>query len=130
MRTLIVFLLSMYSGMIFGLSHSISDPSLTVPCVVTRAIDGDTIELRPDIRFRGRLIGCWVNDGSENDRAAKRYLETLVGQTVTVTVPIPRGDLWRSMTLSRVLVDVLHGDQNVSEHIVSQGWGTETKTKE
>lgn len=90
---------------------------LTFDGVVTRVIDGDTVEVQTTLTHRIRLIDCWCEEtrlGRNTDEAAKaRGLEArhylawaLLPQTnneVRVHIPGHGGDLSQLATLGRVL---------------------------
>mgnify|MGYP002624333482 CR=1 FL=1 len=111
---------------------------VTFSGVVTRVVDGDTVEVEVRRTVRVRLLDCWspetrTTDDDEKRRglAAKRYLsEIALRKRATVFVPIdPDARFGDSMTFGRALGHVwLDGeDDSLSEMMVSSGHGTVTR---
>ncbi|GAB5444350.1 MAG: hypothetical protein Fues2KO_46990 [Fuerstiella sp.] len=83
---------------------------------VVRVIDGDTIEVTPDVTHRVRLIDCWCEETrlgrhtDEDDKAAglaaKAHLEGLLAgcdNRVRIHIPGQQGDLSKLSTLGRLI---------------------------
>lgn len=124
---------------------------ITVPAVVVRVLDGDTIVVRSGLEYRIRLLDCWTPESRQDSRvtpaqqerskqlglAAKARLEAVCppGTPVIVTIPVnDDGDLSESMTLNRFLgrvwvnqkkPDLPSGD--VSAILVREGHAYPTK---
>lgn len=114
---------------------------LVTEAVVTRVIDGDTVEVQPLLpATRLRLLDCWApetrtTDPDEKARGieSRMHLRRLLmdGQRVLIEVP-GNADLDEVLTFGRVLGRIwIHnnaGDlENVSELQVEAGHATETK---
>lgn len=99
-------------------------PALTLPCTVTRVIDGDTVEVEVKLRVRVRLIDCWAPELRENGgQAAKAHLEqTLAGsRSQTLSVPLNTENLGAAMSFERVVGHLWAGDTLVSDEQVRSG---------
>lgn len=83
---------------------------LTVDANVIKIVDGDTIDVRVEFKFRVRLLDCWAPESRTRDAAekirglaSKGYLLDLAdGQRVRVHVP-GSDNLAEVLTLDRVL---------------------------
>ena len=124
------------------------DPAWTTKAVVTRVIDGDTLEVEIRRTMRVRMLDCWAPeskidprvDDSQQDREkkkglkAKAHLEELAaGKVVIVRVPVdPTGDVAKSITMGRILghVWVENDSKSLSERQVEGGYATKNKPDE
>jgi len=100
---------------------------------MTRVIDGDTVEMNWFGRsVKIRLLACWVDDGSEDDRAAAEFLQQFIGQSLIVWVPTTEAkNVFSVLTFDRVLAWIWSADdeESINEAIVRNGWGTAEKPK-
>lgn len=121
--------------------HQPPQRGLTTEAVITRVIDGDTVEIQPLLPvMRIRLLDCWAPETRTKDAAekaagidSKNHLRRLLmdGQRVLVEIP-GKQDLDDTLTMGRVLGRVwIHDNagvlQNVSELQVEAGHATATK---
>jgi hypothetical protein len=116
--------------------------------IPNRIIDGDTIvcDWLPGDEVRVRLDRCWVEDGSEMDERAAKYLEQYMGKRLWCVLrtdvdakgrPIPDdvGLVFRvgeRRTFNRFLAWLWEpGDEpeSINEALVRLGWATEEKPK-
>lgn len=121
-------------------------PSWTTPAVVTRVIDGDTLDVEIRRTVRIRLLDCWAPESKIDARlpaaerdaakragiASKAHLTLIAqGQQVIVQIPTdPDGNFSQSITLGRVLGNVwIQSDpsQTLSEKQVAAGHATKNK---
>lgn len=114
---------------------------LTTEAVITRVIDGDTVEVQPMLPvMRIRLLDCWAPETRTKDAAkkaagmdSKNHLKRLLADGQRVLIEIPGNqNLDDTLTMGRVLGRVwIHDNagqlQNVSELQVNAGHATETK---
>jgi len=103
-------------------------PRLVLPVHIVRVIDGDTVEVKPNIVLTVRLLDCWVADDTDKDKQAAEYLKTFVNKRLLLDVPLG-GDnrIRRAFSFGRVLGRLYAGRQQLNAEIVRQGWGTRTK---
>lgn len=114
---------------------------LTTEALITRVIDGDTVEVQPLLPVtRIRLLDCWAPETRTKDLDqktrgidAKNHLRHLLmdGQRVLIEIP-GNQNLDETLTFGRVLGRVwIHDNagqlQNVSELQVEAGHATATK---
>jgi endonuclease YncB( thermonuclease family) len=119
----------------------------TTSGVVSRVIDGDTVEFETTRRIRVRLRDCWAPEShldrrvNEIDREAQKlkgiasaeHLRLLVdGKTATLHVPTLAEfggvqDMTSVLTLGRVIGDIWTPEGNVAEIQVARGYATRTK---
>lgn len=123
------------------------EPNWTTRAVVTRVIDGDTVEVEIRRTLRVRMLDCWAQESrhdprlpeSERDaarergQAAKAHLQQLAdGRAVTVQIPLdPGGDMSRAITMGRVLGRVWLVDdpgESLAEKQVKAGHATAERT--
>lgn len=123
------------------------EPNWTTRAVVTRVIDGDTVEVEIRRTLRVRMLDCWAQESrhdprlpeSERDaarergQAAKAHLQQLAdGRAVTVQIPLdPGGDVSRAITMGRVLGRVWLVDdpgESLAEKQVKAGHATAERT--
>jgi endonuclease YncB( thermonuclease family) len=116
---------------------------LTVDAEVIKIVDGDTIDVRVEFKFRVRLLDCWAPESRTRDTAekilglaSKGYLLDLAdGQRVRVHVP-GSDNLAEVLTLDRVLgraYILKDGDPELSDlswQMVQAGHATPIKIKE
>ena len=140
-------LLGLVAGL-FGAATQAPQHGTTLPCTVTRILDGDTLEITLEPRTaRVRLIDAWAREvhrvnKDENGKqrkeadilgdleaglAAKAYLESLAsGKAATVVIPYHQ-NLGDETTLGRVLGLVYVGDIDLSEEMVKSGHAKKVK---
>ena len=124
------------------------DPAWTTKAVVTRVIDGDTLEVEIRRTMRVRMLDCWAPeskidprvDESQQDREKKKGLkskahleELAAGKVVIVRVPVdPTGDIAKSITMGRILghVWIEHDSKSLNERQVEGGYATKNKPEE
>lgn len=111
---------------------------LTLPCIVRRVIDGDTVEISlpgSDRRWPIRLLDCWAPElPTEAGQIAKRAAEELVADAdqTSVFLPAPRDamKLLAMTTMGRLLGHVfLRTDQTLSEAMVQRGMAFKEKPR-
>ena len=113
-------------------------PSWTTPAVVTRVIDGDTLDVEVRRTLRIRLLDCWAPESRTKDieekrrgMEAKAALLKLLAADSHVTVRIPTdGQLAMADVLSmgRFLGDVWLSDgRRVADVLREQGHAFATK---
>ena len=111
---------------------------IQIPGVVTKVIDGDTIEIRFERTMRIRLLDCWSPETRTKDLVekakgikAKKHLQKLIdGQEVEITIPIDSdGKFGDSMSFGRVLAYVqrLTDGADLSELQVETGHATKER---
>lgn len=114
------------------------EPSLTGSGRVVKVIDGDTIEVVSEIRFRIRLIDCWCPETRTKDAAEKRrgqdarsFLTCIAhGRAVLYSIPFGKS-LGDSITLGRVLARVrLADNQSIDLSSIMVEAGHASKSKE
>ena len=120
----------------------------TLPCQVTRIIDGDTLEIEFEPRTaRIRLLDCWckeahrvnfdaagkrrkeadIIDDLEAGQAAKAYLASLAeGRAATIWIPYHQ-NVGDETTLGRVLGRVYVGGCDLSVEMVESGHAKKAK---
>jgi len=116
----------------------------TTRAVVTRVIDGDTLEVETRKVLRIRLLDCWAPESridpripedeqlEEKERGlrSKERLEEIAGgKEVIVHIPLD-GDLSQVITMGRLLGRVWLADdptESLSEKQVRGGYATKTK---
>lgn len=126
------------------MKHQPPRRGLTTEALITRVIDGDTVEVQPLLpAMRIRLLECWASEihlGKHTTPAdkvrgidSKNHLKRLLmdGQRVLIEIP-GNADLDETLTMGRVLGRIwIHDNagqlQNVSELQVEAGHATETK---
>lgn len=111
---------------------------ITFPGVVTRVLDGDTLEVRVERTVRIRLLDCWAPETRTKDadekragQAAKRHLHKLaIDKAVAVHVPIEADARFgEAMSMGRVLGYVQLADgTDLSQEMVAAGHATKKKT--
>ncbi len=130
-----------------GPSRHAPDPSWVTRAVVTRVVDGDTVEVEIRRTLRVRMLQCWAQESRHDPRlpepdrdaakargqAAKAHLQQLAeGQAVTVQVPLDAsGDVSKAITIGRVLGHVwLISDpaESLAEKQVKAGHATPERT--
>lgn len=103
---------------------------LTARAIVTRIIDGDTLDVELRWPVRIRMLNCYAPEihGEEKPKGekAKRALERMAppGTQVHINIPTEKADsLGDILTLDRVLglVWVEGDDESLSELMVAQG---------
>lgn len=119
----------------------------TTSGVVSRVIDGDTVEFETTRRIRVRLRNCWAPESHLDRRvpeiareaqrlkgiASAEHLRLLVqGKPVKLHVPTlaeydGAQDMTSVLTLGRVIGDIWTPDGNVAEIQVERGYATRTK---
>lgn len=151
-----LFFLALWNGLSLAADKP-PDPSWTTKGVVTRVIDGDTVEVETRRVMRVRFLDCWAPESKIDPRVAaeitdlekrksiqdqekqkglksKAHLEELAaGKVVTVRIPMDAGgDIAKSITMGRVLGHVwVDGDsQSLSERQVGGGYATVAKPEE
>lgn len=111
---------------------------LTLPCIVRRVIDGDTVIVSipgSQRQWRIRLLDCWAPElSTEAGQAAKRAAEELVADAdkLSVFVPAPANAVapLSILTMGRVLGHVfLRTDETLSEAMVARGLAVKEKPK-
>lgn len=124
-----------------NMKHRPPQRGLTTEALITRVIDGDTVEVQPMLPvMRIRLLDCWAPEtrtknldekarGIESRMNLRRLL--MEGQRVLVEIP-GKQDLDETLTMGRVLGRIWTHDnagnlQNVSELQVEAGHATATK---
>ena len=104
--------------------------------VVTRVLDGDTVEVEVRRTVRVRLLDCWAPETRTKDRAEKRRgiaarkaLQAMVdGEQVVVDVPIDaQGKFGDSTSMGRVLGYLWHKGQDVAAAMIAAGHAKRTK---
>ena len=104
--------------------------------VVTRVLDGDTVEVEVRRTGRVRLLDCWAPETRTKDEAEKRRgiaareaLRAMVdGEHVVVDVPIDaQGKFGDSTSMGRILGRLWHQGQDVAAAMVAAGHATRTK---
>lgn len=123
------------------MKHTPPQRGLTTEALITRVIDGDTVEVQPLLPvMRIRLLDCWAPETRTKDVAekaagmdSKNHLKRLLmdGQRVLIEIP-GNQELDETLTLGRVLGRIWTHDnsgqlQNVSELQVAAGHATESK---
>lgn len=125
------------------------DPGWTTRGVITRVIDGGTVEVEITRKIVVMLRNCWASEKRmdpslpEIDRNAAKlrgvasavYLQQLAeGQPCTVSIPTHTEDdgvtqdIADSLTMGRVVGDVwIHGGLNLAAVQVARGYATRTK---
>ena len=126
------------------------DPGWTTRGVISRVIDGDTVEVEITRKIVVRLRDCWapekrIDPSIKNDidrNAAKLrgvasavHLQQLAeGQPCTVSIPTHADDdgvtqdIADSLTMGRVIGDVwIHGGLNLAAVQVQRGYAARTK---
>ena len=125
------------------------DPGWTTRGVISRVIDGDTVEVEITRKIVVRLRDCWAPEKRldpslpEIDRNAEKlrgvasavHLQQLAeGQACTVSIPTHADDdgvtqdIAASLTMGRVVGDVwIHGGLNLAAVQVQRGYATRTK---
>lgn len=111
---------------------------LAARAVVTRIIDGDTMDVMLMLPVRVRLLNCWAPEitGIQKPEglAAKEQLEKMAPLGSRVRVQVPTGDadaLGDVLTMGRVLGNVWRegDDESLSELMVAAGMATTEKVK-
>ena len=111
----------------------IPEPSINLPCVVTRVIDGDTVEVEVRVPMVVRIRDCWApeNNTLAGDEST-RNMERVTNARGTVVCPLDGVDnLADVFSFSRVLGDVwLDGeDESIGQMQVREGHATFAKPK-
>jgi endonuclease YncB( thermonuclease family) len=112
----------------------------STPAVVTRVIDGDTLEVEIRRTVRVRLLDCWspesrTRNAAEKRRglAAKAHLEQLAaGRPCQLQIPTAGdGQLLELITLGRFLgrVWIEGDDRSLSERQVEAGHATTNRSE-
>lgn len=111
---------------------------LTARAVVTRIVDGDTMDVMLMLPVRVRLLDCWAPEitGVQKPEGivAKEQLEKMAPVGSRVRVQVPTGDadaLCDVLTMGRVLGNVWRDgdDESLSELMVAAGMATPEKVK-
>lgn len=106
---------------------------LAVPCRLSRVIDGDTVEVRCDVRLAVRLLDCWAPEAdTPAGRAAKQFTDQQVqpGDQLLLFIPAASSDdLLAATTLGRALGYVYLRDdrKSLNAMIVEAGHATATR---
>lgn len=126
------------------MKHTPPQRGLTTEALITRVIDGDTVEVQPLLPvMRIRLLDCWAPEihlGKHTTPAdkvrgidSKNHLKRILmdGQRVLMEIP-GNQELDETLTMGRVLARLWVHDnaghlQNVSELQVAAGHATATK---
>lgn len=123
------------------MKHTPPQRGLTTEALITRVIDGDTVEVQPLLPvMRIRLLDCWApetrtKDIDEKARGidSKNHLKRILmdGQRVLLEVP-GNQELDETLTMGRVLARIWTHNaagvlENVSELQVASGHATEKK---
>lgn len=112
------------------------EPGLTARAIVSRVIDGDTVEVLVTIPVTVRLRDCWAPEVHGIDRVAgmlsKHQLESLLPAKSHVLVDIDTKDvdaLAGVFTFGRVLGDIWIDslEHSISTEMVRSGYATEKK---
>ena len=108
------------------------------PALVTRVIDGDTIEVSINRTIRIRLLDCWAPETRTTDDAEKalgiaalNYLTLLaISRECVVDVPIEgAAKFGDSMTFGRVLGHVSVDGVDLAEQMVRSGHAHATRER-
>lgn len=118
-------------------------PGWTTRAVVTRVVDGDTVEVELRRRIRVRLLDCWAPETKGHDpekkaagEAAREHLEQIipVGNDVILEIPTDvegdAGDMGQILTFGRVVGSVWNaykGGKSANEQMVADGFATQSK---
>ena len=112
---------------------------IAVKARVVRVLDGDTLELEIEGRFKVRLLDCWAPETRTKDleekkkglKAKRSLIATIArtGREVTLLVPSDGdGDISDLFTFGRILGRVWLADgRELSELMVSRGLPTRWK---
>lgn len=112
---------------------------ITTPGILTRIIDGDTVEVEIRRTLRVRMLDCWSPESRTKDPiekklglAAKAHLAEVcpVGSFVTLFIPTSTGGHIESVfTMGRVLGAIWAGDdpRDLSQRQRDAGHATATK---
>ncbi len=111
---------------------------MTIPVILHRVRDGDTIEVRIDgsaLIWPIRLIDCWAPETNRKEQreaglAAKEYVESVLTETTELWlhVPLPHSmNVLRSLTFDRVPGYIWVGSRLLNQMVVLAGHATSTK---
>jgi endonuclease YncB( thermonuclease family) len=108
---------------------------LTTDAIVTKVIDGDTLEVEISRKVRVRLLDCWAPESRGEDsslgKAAREHLRQMVtGHSVVCQFPAsPDGEVQDIFTFGRVLGRVWRAKDgvNLSEQMVKDGFACKEK---
>lgn len=116
------------------------EPRITLPCVITGVVDGDTLDCELRLVVRVRLVadadrGAWAPESRTTDQAekklglaAKANLEKLaLGKEGLLSVPIRSPRLVDALTLERVLGEVIVDGKSLGAVQIRQGHASSTK---
>jgi len=101
-------------------------PRITMPCLVTEVVDGDTMTVELRIPMRVRLINCWAPEARKEGGSESKENLALLAEGRHGVVSVPLGEATRLdhvFTFGRVLGDVwIDGDdESVGQQQVSLG---------
>lgn len=105
-------------------------PSLTLPCVVTRVHDGDTVTVEIKVTADLRLLDCWAPELKEEmgPKARDRMKALAEGKKGVVSIPIDNmNKLGDALTFGRVLGRLWIDNQDVGALLVKEELATKKK---
>lgn len=105
---------------------TVPEPAITLPCLVTEVIDGDTLTVEVRVPMRVRIKDCWAPEMNEKGGAESRDNLCRLAQDRYGVVYVPLEDVKRidhAMSFGRVLGDVyIDGDdESLGQQQVSTG---------
>ena len=104
-------------------------------CIITRIVDGDTVDVDIDLGFgiwlrgeRVRIMGIDTPESRTSDPvekifglASKHRLEELLGETATLKTVIDKDGGDAKGKFGRILGDFVVGDRTVTEILIEEG---------
>ncbi len=103
---------------------------ITTKCVVTRVIDGDTVDVEIRRKLRVRLQDCWAPElRNEGGPQSRDHLSRLVGMT-PIVLHIPAdddGEIKDVFTFGRIVGELWKNGVCLNRQMVEDGFAVEEK---